>query len=82
MKYFVYILKSKQDGSLYTGYTTNIQERLKTHNSGKVISTKSKIPYKIVYFETLMGLTEALAREKYLKSTKAKSLKDVLRNKQ
>ena len=79
MQYFVYILKSKKDGSLYTGYTSNLRERLDRHNNGKVFSTKHKIPFEIAYFETHATLKEALARERYLKSSKAKNLKHSIR---
>ena len=79
MGYYVYILRSKKDGSLYSGYTTNIKERLKRHNSGKVFSTRNRVPLEIVYFERCLTLDKALIRERYLKSSKAKRLKDSLR---
>jgi len=79
MRYYVYILKSKKDSSLYTGYTTDIKARIERHNSGRVVSTKSKIPLETVYFEMHSTLKDALLREKYLKSSKAKTLKDSLR---
>ena len=79
MEYFVYILRSKKDGSLYTGYTTNLKNRLKRHNAGKVFSTKNKVPFDIAYFERQENLDRALAREKYLKSSKGKNLKQSLR---
>lgn len=75
MGYFVYILRSRKDGSLYTGYTKDLKERLERHNSGKVLSTRSRLPFEIVYFEGYTTLEKALAREKYLKSSKAKKLK-------
>ncbi len=78
MEYFVYILRSKKDGSLYTGYTTNIKERLKRHNSGRVLSTKNKLPFEVVHYEKHQTLQTALAREKYLKSSKARKLKQSL----
>ena len=79
MQYFVYILKSNKDSSLYTGYTSNLKERLDRHNNGKISSTKHKIPFEIAYFETHSTLEKALARERYLKSSKAKNLKNSLR---
>lgn len=79
MEYFDYIIRSKKDNSLYVGYTANVKERLKYHNSGRVDSTKSKLPWEIVYFEAHPTLDKALAREKYLKSSKAKKLKDSFR---
>ena len=68
MEYFVYILKSKKDGRLYKGQTSNIEKRLKEHNSGKVKSTKGFIPWDIVYFEQFSSREEAVLREKYFKT--------------
>ena len=65
---FVYILKSKFDGAYYVGMTSNLLDRLKYHNSGKVRSTKSRIPWEIVYYEETESLGAARVREKYLKS--------------
>ncbi len=48
--------------------TSNIQKRITYHNNGKVKSTKSKIPWKIVYNETAINREDARKREKYLKS--------------
>ncbi|WP_262710021.1 GIY-YIG nuclease family protein [Mesohalobacter halotolerans] len=44
MKYYVYVLKSKKDGSLYKGFTTIIQERINEHNNRKTKSTKGFRP--------------------------------------
>jgi len=68
MYYFTYVLKSQKNGSLYIGWTVNINNRLNTHNSGKVISTKSKIPYKLIYFESCLNKKDAIDREKSLKT--------------
>jgi len=43
--YFVYVLKSLKDGNFYIGRTKNFERRFKEHNSGKVQSTKSRIPF-------------------------------------
>ncbi len=56
----VYILVSKCDGSLYTGQTKDLKQRLRRHNSGSVKSTKNKIPYEIGYFETFKTRAEAM----------------------
>ncbi|MBU4257599.1 MAG: GIY-YIG nuclease family protein [Candidatus Omnitrophica bacterium] len=80
MEYFVYIIRSKKDGSLYTGFTLDLKKRLERHNSAKVVSTKNKVPFEVVYFEASLSLKEALRREKYLKSSKAKNLKSSFRN--
>ncbi|PRZ00824.1 putative endonuclease [Marinilabilia salmonicolor] len=56
----------------YTGYTSNLEERLKAHNNGEVASTKNRIPLKLVYFEACLNQQDATHREKYLKTTYGK----------
>jgi putative endonuclease len=68
--YFVYILQSDKDFKYYVGYTTNIEERLLSHNAGRQKSTKNRIPFRLVYSEKLNSKTEALARERKIKSYK------------
>jgi len=66
--YFVYIGQCA-DGSLYTGFTTDLEKRFKTHNSGKGAKyTRSRIPIILVYFETYEDKSLALKREKQIKS--------------
>lgn len=66
--YFVYILECK-DGSLYTGYTTDLEKRLKAHNESKAGAkyTKTRRPVKLVYFEKFRKLGLALKREYKIK---------------
>jgi len=47
----VYIVQSLKDGKLYTGFTDNLRKRILKHNLGKVFSTKSKRPLKLIYLE-------------------------------
>ena len=68
MEYFVYILESELDGRLYKGQTSDIDNRIKEHNSGKTNSTKGDKPWKLVYFETFETRDEAVLREKYFKT--------------
>ena len=67
--YFVYVLQSKKDGKFYTGFTNNLDKRIEKHNSGNVISTSSRIPLGLVYFEGCKNKTDALHREIYLKTS-------------
>ena len=67
--YFTYVLRSQKDGRLYIGYTENLDKRILEHNSGKVKSTKYRIPLNLVYYEVCRNQEDALHREKYLKST-------------
>ncbi|MBI5216063.1 MAG: GIY-YIG nuclease family protein [Ignavibacteriae bacterium] len=67
MSFFVYILVSLVDGSLYTGQTSNLQKRLERHNKGYGKSTKAKAPFRLGYFETYLTRSEAMWREWDLK---------------
>jgi len=83
--YYVYVLESLKNGNLYFGFTYNIKFRLERHNSGKVVSTKSYIPWKVIFFEGYVCKSDALRREKYFKTQKGKTtikymLKDYLNN--
>ncbi len=68
--FYVYIIQSLKDGKLYTGFTSNIEKRIRAHNQGEVKSTRNRRPFKLVYQEEYKSKTEALKREKFLKSFK------------
>ena len=68
MIYFVYILYSHKDRKLYVGCSKNVDERLKEHNCGKVVATKNRRPFSLIYSEKIGGKTEAFNRERFLKS--------------
>lgn len=60
---YTYILKCR-DGSLYTGWTNDLEKRLKAHNEGKGAKyTKSRRPVELYYFETFDTKEEAMSRE-------------------
>ena len=67
--YYTYILQSKKDKNFYTGYTNNLKKRFDEHNSGKVASTKNRIPFDLVYYEACSNQQDATHREKYLKTS-------------
>ena len=73
---YVYILKCS-DESLYTGWTTDLEKRLKAHNSGKGAKyTRARLPVEIVYFEEFQEKIEAMKREYEIKKlTRDKKLK-------
>lgn len=66
--YFVYVLRSQKDEQLYTGFTDNLERRLKDHNNGFEPSTRSRRPFDLIYYESCVCKQDALSREKYLKS--------------
>ncbi len=79
--YFVYILKSLKDHKLYVGYTNNLKERLDYHNSGKVESTKYRVPLEVIHFEGFLNQQDATAREKFYKTGWGRThLKKILAN--
>jgi predicted GIY-YIG superfamily endonuclease len=65
--YFVYILQSERDSSLYVGSTERIKQRLIEHNGGKAKYSSSKRPYVLKWFCTFPSKAQALKFEKYLK---------------
>jgi len=67
--YYVYVLQSEQDNKFYTGFTRDLSERVKEHNSGISNSTKGRIPLRLVYYEYCLDHRDALKRERYLKTT-------------
>jgi putative endonuclease len=71
--YYTYILKSKKDGKLYTGYTNDLRKRFLQHASGKSTYTKGRGPFVVIYYEACLDRGDALAREKYLKSGRGKT---------
>jgi len=79
--YCVYVLLSLKDNKFYIGFTSDLERRLREHNSGKNISAKSRLPLKLIYYETHLSKTDAMRRERYFKTTKGKStLKQMLRD--
>lgn len=63
MAAFVYMLRCK-DGSLYTGWTNDLEHRLAMHNSGRGAKyTRGRGPLELVYSEELPDKETALRRE-------------------
>lgn len=63
MSAFVYMLRCK-DGSLYTGWTNDLEHRLAMHNSGRGAKyTRGRGPLELVYSEELPDKEAALRRE-------------------
>jgi putative endonuclease len=71
--FFVYILQSKKDNQLYIGYTSDLRKRFKEHNLGLSKSTKSRVPFKLAYYEAYASRQDAMKRENNLK-LRAKAL--------
>lgn len=77
--YVVYILYSESSGRYYIGHTGDMASRLHAYNLGKVRSTKTYRPWKIVYTEKKETKQEAYSREIQIKSFKGgEAFKEIL----
>ena len=79
-EFVVYILFSEDYGKTYVGFTSNLIERFKSHNylSKKGYTIKFR-PWKVIYVEFFTTKSEALKREKLLKSGKGREfIKEII----
>lgn len=68
MGWVVYVLRCRT-GQLYTGCTTDLERRVREHNSGTGSRfTRSRLPVTVVYKEELANRSEALRREHAIKA--------------
>jgi len=80
MSHYVYILKCA-DGTYYTGYTTDVEKRVKAHNEGRGAKyTRSRIPCETVYTEAFEDKREAMRREWEIKNRLTRKEKEKLIN--
>jgi len=71
--YYVYAFLSLTNKDLYIGYSHDLKQRFEEHNSGQVQSTKSKRPWKLVYYEAYNEKNLAIKQEMRLKRHAAKN---------
>jgi putative endonuclease len=69
MSYSVYLLKSLKDNNYYIGYSEDVKKRFKEHQDGKVQSTKSRRPFKLIGYEKYKTKNQARYREHQLKKS-------------
>jgi putative endonuclease len=80
--FYVYVLKSLKNGKRYVGYTSKIiLERLKEHNQGSNQWTRQNGPFILLYFEQYNSKTDAIKKEKFLKSGQGRKFLDEIINK-
>lgn len=68
--YWTYIIQSTTTKKHYIGYTSDLEQRLKQHNSNHTKSIKNRGPFIVVYSEQHATREEAYRRERQLKSYK------------
>ncbi len=60
--FYVYVLQSLKDKSLYIGYTSNLKKRFVEHNNGLSTATKHKRPYTLIFLGVLAMTSSTSAR--------------------
>lgn len=76
---YTYIVRCR-DGSLYTGWTNNLEKRIKDHNSGRGAKyTKSRRPVLLAYYEEFATKEEAMRREWQIKQMKRQEKLSLIR---
>ena len=66
--FYVYLLHSAKDNGFYIGYSTDLKRRLSEHRRGASFATKSRGPWKLIYYEAYTEREDAEGRERFLKS--------------
>ncbi|MEK9175719.1 MAG: GIY-YIG nuclease family protein [Patescibacteria group bacterium] len=74
MMYYIYILRSEQNGDIYVGSTKDVQQRFLLHNQGKVKSTKGYRPWILMRTEEYNMRSDAFQREMFLKTGQQKEI--------
>lgn len=78
--HYVYILECA-DNTLYAGYTTSLDKRIKVHNKGKGAKyTRARLPVRLVYSEIAENKSEALKREYEIKQLTRKQKEELIDN--
>lgn len=79
-KFYVYTILSLKDFVIYTGITTDLKTRIQEHMRGIVISTKIRVPFKLVHYEYFINLEDARKRHLYLTTSAGRArLKDMFK---
>ena len=70
-QYFVYILASKRNGTLYTGMTSKLSDRITQHRNGlgSTFTARYRV-HRLMYYESYDDPSEAIRREKNIKAWK------------
>ena len=78
---YTYMVKCS-DGTLYTGWTTDLEHRVKAHNDGEGAKyTRSRRPVELVYYEEYATKAEAMKREYSIKQHTRKQKEKLIENK-
>ena len=73
--HYVYVLQSQLDSTTYVGCSSDLRRRIQEHNSGRSPYTKSRKPWKLIYYEAYEILPTARKREYELKNNNSEKEK-------
>lgn len=77
---YTYILRCS-DGSLYTGWTNDLEKRLETHNRGVGSKyTRARLPVELVYYEEFETKEEAMSREARIKRLSKEKKEELIKS--
>ncbi|MDQ0350379.1 putative endonuclease [Alkalibacillus filiformis] len=77
--YYIYMLRCK-DGSLYTGYTNDVESRVAKHQTGEAAKyTRAKLPVQLVYQEEFETRSEAMKREVAIKKLSKREKEELVK---
>jgi putative endonuclease len=66
--WYVYVLKSSEDGQYYIGSTNDLRRRVSEHNDGQCVSTRHRRPVELEAYIAVRSELTARNLERYLKS--------------
>ena len=76
LSFWVYIIESETTGKIYIGHTSDLERRLREHNDRKVSKRRytriQQGPWRLIHFKEMESRSDAMRREKYLKSGKGR----------
>jgi len=72
--FYVYCLYSDKCEEFYTGFTADLQKRVREHNQGLNFSTKLYKPWKVIYYEACLNEKDEKRREMYLKTSQGRRM--------
>tara|TARA_E500000178_G_scaffold328576_1_gene358699 strand:+ start:903 stop:1151 length:249 start_codon:yes stop_codon:yes gene_type:complete len=82
MSFYVYLLKSIEKKPVtYVGYTNNLSDRIRLHNSGKGAKFTRGRKWRLIYKEKLTSKNKAISREYYIKKNRSLRKKIIENNK-
>ena len=65
---YTYVIQSTKDKRWYTGSTSDLRKHFNDHNENRILSTKGRGPFKLIYYEACLDGHDDSVREKYLKT--------------